>query len=82
MQSIVLAFSMNVNLWSDNLNSSHSLPYFLQGELEEGLKKLQDLVKENPRDFRPYLCQVKFFNNIPSAEICYLLPASVKMNPF
>ncbi|KAI8536003.1 hypothetical protein RHMOL_Rhmol10G0221000 [Rhododendron molle] len=27
------------------------------GELEEGLRKLQVLVDENPRDFRPYLCQ-------------------------
>jgi hypothetical protein len=35
--------------------------YALQGELDEGLKKLQDLVKENPRDFRPYLCQVCLF---------------------
>jgi len=32
--------------------------YALQGELDEGLKKFQDLVNENPRDFRPYLCQV------------------------
>ncbi|XP_021895543.1 protein SLOW GREEN 1, chloroplastic isoform X2 [Carica papaya] len=29
----------------------------MHGELEEGLKKFQDLVNENPRDFRPYLCQ-------------------------
>lgn len=32
--------------------------YTFQGGLEEGLKKFQDLVDENPRDFRPYLCQV------------------------
>lgn len=32
--------------------------YTFQGDLEEGLKKFQDLVDENPRDFRPYLCQV------------------------
>ncbi|KAH9718079.1 TPR REGION domain-containing protein [Citrus sinensis] len=31
--------------------------HVVEGELEEGLKKFQDLVKENPRDFRPYLCQ-------------------------
>ncbi|GMY11229.1 protein slow green 1, chloroplastic [Fagus crenata] len=31
--------------------------HVVKGELDEGLKKLQDLVKENPRDFRPYLCQ-------------------------
>ncbi|CAN1804176.1 protein SLOW GREEN 1, chloroplastic [Linum perenne] len=29
----------------------------LQGYLEEGLSKFQDLIKEDPRDFRPYLCQ-------------------------
>ncbi|KAF5727674.1 protein SLOW GREEN 1 chloroplastic isoform X2 [Tripterygium wilfordii] len=27
------------------------------GELEEGLLKFQDLIDENPQDFRPYLCQ-------------------------
>lgn len=35
-----------------------SLLVCLQGELEEGLKNFQLLVDENPRDFRPYLCQV------------------------
>ncbi|KAB2058034.1 hypothetical protein ES319_A11G207900v1 [Gossypium barbadense] len=29
----------------------------LHGELEEGMKKFQDLINDNPRDFRPYLCQ-------------------------
>ncbi|CAN1804175.1 protein SLOW GREEN 1, chloroplastic [Linum perenne] len=29
----------------------------LHGYLEEGLSKFQDLIKEDPRDFRPYLCQ-------------------------
>ncbi|KAF6171001.1 hypothetical protein GIB67_028562 [Kingdonia uniflora] len=29
----------------------------VKGDLEEGLKKFQDLVNDNPRDFRPYLCQ-------------------------
>ncbi|WCJ29872.1 Tetratricopeptide repeat (TPR)-like superfamily protein [Euphorbia peplus] len=31
--------------------------HVVKGELEEGLKKYQDLINENPRDFRPYLCQ-------------------------
>ncbi|XP_022963050.1 protein SLOW GREEN 1, chloroplastic isoform X1 [Cucurbita moschata] len=31
--------------------------HVVKGELEEGLKKFQELVEENPRDFRPYLCQ-------------------------
>lgn len=31
----------------------------MQGELDEALKQFQDLVNEDPRDFRPYLCQVR-----------------------
>ncbi|XP_047334507.1 protein SLOW GREEN 1, chloroplastic [Impatiens glandulifera] len=31
--------------------------HVVKGELEEGLKDFQSLVDENPRDFRPYLCQ-------------------------
>lgn len=29
-----------------------------QGQFEEALKIFQEMVKDNPRDFRPYLCQV------------------------
>ncbi|KOM40860.1 hypothetical protein LR48_Vigan04g105800 [Vigna angularis] len=29
----------------------------VQGNLEEGIKKLQELIDQNPRDFRPYICQ-------------------------
>jgi hypothetical protein len=32
----------------------------LAGELDEGLKKFQDLVKEDPRDMWPYLNLVCF----------------------
>ncbi|KAI4345161.1 hypothetical protein L6164_012313 [Bauhinia variegata] len=31
--------------------------HVVEGDLDEGLKKFQDLVREDPRDFRPYLCQ-------------------------
>ncbi|CAM8952075.1 unnamed protein product [Rhodiola kirilowii] len=31
--------------------------HVVKGELEEGLVKFQSLIDENPRDFRPYLCQ-------------------------
>lgn len=31
--------------------------HVVKGELEEGLKDYQDLIDENPADFRPYLCQ-------------------------
>ncbi|KAJ0230009.1 hypothetical protein HA466_0312290 [Hirschfeldia incana] len=31
--------------------------HIVKGEFEEGLKIFQQMVKDNPRDFRPYLCQ-------------------------
>lgn len=31
--------------------------HVVQGNLEESLKRFQDLIDENPRDFRPYICQ-------------------------
>ncbi|KAK7350848.1 hypothetical protein VNO77_09847 [Canavalia gladiata] len=31
--------------------------HVVQGNLDEGLKKFQELIDQNPRDFRPYLCQ-------------------------
>ncbi|XP_030463332.2 protein SLOW GREEN 1, chloroplastic [Syzygium oleosum] len=31
--------------------------HVVEGDLNAGLKDFQDLVNENPRDFRPYLCQ-------------------------
>ncbi|KAI5672849.1 hypothetical protein M9H77_13213 [Catharanthus roseus] len=31
--------------------------YLVKGELEEALASFQALINENPRDFRPYLCQ-------------------------
>nr|GMC93184.1 protein SLOW GREEN 1, chloroplastic [Ipomoea batatas] len=31
--------------------------HVVKGDLEEALEKFQILVQENPRDFRPYLCQ-------------------------
>ncbi|KAL2339430.1 hypothetical protein Fmac_007370 [Flemingia macrophylla] len=31
--------------------------HVVQGNLEEGLKGFQDLIDQNPRDFRPYICQ-------------------------
>lgn len=30
----------------------------MQGNLEEGLKRFQELIDQNRRDFRPYICQV------------------------
>uniref|UniRef100_A0A1J3JG91 Protein SLOW GREEN 1, chloroplastic n=2 Tax=Noccaea caerulescens TaxID=107243 RepID=A0A1J3JG91_NOCCA len=31
--------------------------HIVKGQFEEGLKIFQQMVKDNPRDFRPYLCQ-------------------------
>ncbi|CAN8229577.1 unnamed protein product [Cochlearia groenlandica] len=31
--------------------------HIVKGEFEQGLKIFKEMVKENPRDFRPYLCQ-------------------------
>ncbi|KAL6550178.1 hypothetical protein OROMI_020666 [Orobanche minor] len=31
--------------------------HLIKGDLEEALMKFQYLIDENPRDFRPYLCQ-------------------------
>ncbi|XVF15032.1 hypothetical protein REPUB_Repub09cG0114500 [Reevesia pubescens] len=44
-------------LFKEILEDKPLLLRALHGELEEGLKKFQDLVNDNPRDFRPYLCQ-------------------------
>ncbi|KAE9608733.1 hypothetical protein Lal_00020641 [Lupinus albus] len=40
----------------------------VQGALEEGLKKFQELVDENPRDFRPYLCQGIIYSLLDKKE--------------
>lgn len=40
----------------------------VQGDLEEGLKRFQDLVDENPRDFRPYLCQGIIYSLLDKQE--------------
>ncbi|KAG5529286.1 hypothetical protein RHGRI_029847 [Rhododendron griersonianum] len=42
--------------------------HVVKGELEEGLRKLQVLVDENPRDFRPYLCQGIVFSLLNKKE--------------
>ncbi|TYI57028.1 hypothetical protein E1A91_D11G251500v1 [Gossypium mustelinum] len=44
-------------LFKEILEETPLLLRALHGELEEGMKKFQDLIKDNPRDFRPYLCQ-------------------------
>ncbi|KAK7282395.1 hypothetical protein RIF29_11120 [Crotalaria pallida] len=40
----------------------------VQGALEEGLKSFQDLINENPRDFRPYLCQGIIYSLLDKKE--------------
>lgn len=66
---------MNDMLWLELIiiydKAGYSIVY-LQGELEEGLKKFQTLVDENPQDFRPYLCQVSHIRTT-CREINYVL---------
>ncbi|KAI3940218.1 hypothetical protein MKW92_041788 [Papaver armeniacum] len=40
----------------------------VKGNLEEGLRKFQDLVDDNPRDFRPYLCQGIIYSLLDKAK--------------
>ncbi|OMP02573.1 Tetratricopeptide-like helical [Corchorus olitorius] len=42
--------------------------HVVKGELEEGLKKFQDLINDNPRDFRPYLCQGIIYSLLDKKE--------------
>ncbi|KAF7840043.1 protein SLOW GREEN 1, chloroplastic [Senna tora] len=39
-----------------------------KGDLEEGLRRFQELVDENPRDFRPYLCQGIIYSLLDKKE--------------
>ncbi|KAK7353584.1 hypothetical protein VNO80_19034 [Phaseolus coccineus] len=40
----------------------------VQGNLEEGLKRLQELIDQNPRDFRPYICQGIIYSLLGKTE--------------
>ncbi|XP_057417093.1 protein SLOW GREEN 1, chloroplastic isoform X2 [Lotus japonicus] len=40
----------------------------VQGNLEEGLKRFQDLIDENYRDFRPYFCQGIIYSLLDQKE--------------
>ncbi|KAL5075285.1 hypothetical protein RYX36_014269 [Vicia faba] len=40
----------------------------VQGDLEEGLKRCQDLINQDPRDFRPYLCQGIIYSLLDKKE--------------
>lgn len=46
--------------------------------MEEALTKFQALIDENPRDFRPYLCQVNF-DELPYIT-CYIILSHLGMN--
>ncbi|XP_027942711.1 protein SLOW GREEN 1, chloroplastic [Vigna unguiculata] len=40
----------------------------VQGNLEEGIKRLQELIDQNPRDFRPYICQGIIYSLLGKTE--------------
>ncbi|KAM7514272.1 hypothetical protein LguiA_003855 [Lonicera macranthoides] len=42
--------------------------HVVKGELEEGLELFQELVNENPKDFRPYLCQGIIYSLLDKKE--------------
>ncbi|XP_028762986.1 protein SLOW GREEN 1, chloroplastic-like [Neltuma alba] len=42
--------------------------HVVKGDLEEGLKRFQELVDEDPRDFRPYLCQGIIYSLLDKKE--------------
>ena len=49
-----------------------------QGHLQEALAQYQELEKEDPRDFRPYLCQVQalsaiFFSTMEAVYVSILM---------
>jgi hypothetical protein len=49
-----------------------------QGNLQEALAQYQELEKEDPRDFRPYLCQVQalsaiFFSTMEAVYVNILM---------
>ncbi|MFS7969517.1 putative tetratricopeptide-like helical domain superfamily [Helianthus anomalus] len=42
--------------------------HVVKGELDEALKLFKDLIDENPRDFRPYLCQGIIYSLLDKKE--------------
>ncbi|XP_048232524.1 protein SLOW GREEN 1, chloroplastic isoform X2 [Ricinus communis] len=61
-------FSKAKRLFKEILEERPLLLRALHGRLEEGLKNFQDLVNENPRDFRPYLCQGIIYSLLDKKE--------------
>ncbi|KAK7410849.1 hypothetical protein VNO78_02000 [Psophocarpus tetragonolobus] len=42
--------------------------HVVQGNLEEALKRFQELIDQNPRDFRPYICQGIIYSLLGKSE--------------
>ncbi|KAL8251682.1 hypothetical protein R6Q59_035375 [Mikania micrantha] len=42
--------------------------HVVKGELDDALKQFKDLIDENPRDFRPYLCQGIIYSLLDKKE--------------
>ncbi|KAK4264835.1 hypothetical protein QN277_025959 [Acacia crassicarpa] len=51
-----------------NIRILISQMHVAKGDLEEGLKLFQELVDEDPRDFRPYLCQGIIYSLLDKKE--------------
>ncbi|CAL5204268.1 unnamed protein product [Lathyrus oleraceus] len=67
-KALELAISENKVTEERNIRILTAQMLVVQGELEEGLKRCQDLINQNPRDFRPYLCQGIIFSLLDKKE--------------
>ncbi|CAK8567824.1 unnamed protein product [Lathyrus sativus] len=67
-KALELAISENKVTEERNIRILTAQMLVVQGELEEGLKRCQDLIDQNPRDFRPYLCQGIIYSLLDKKE--------------
>ncbi|KAK2391049.1 protein SLOW GREEN 1, chloroplastic [Trifolium repens] len=67
-KALELAINENKVTEERNIRILTAQMVVVQGDLEEGLKRCQDLIDQNPRDFRPYLCQGIIYSLLDKKE--------------
>ncbi|CAJ2641650.1 chloroplast lumen common protein family [Trifolium pratense] len=67
-KALELAINENKVTEERNIRILTAQMLVVQGNLEEGLKRCQDLIDQNPRDFRPYLCQGIIYSLLDKKE--------------
>ncbi|KAK2444877.1 protein SLOW GREEN 1, chloroplastic [Trifolium repens] len=67
-KALELAINENKVTEERNIRILTAQMLVVQGDLEEGLKRCQDLIDQNPRDFRPYLCQGIIYSLLDKKE--------------